>query len=47
MNADLSTGEATGDGTDKLIGIGVLVGSDFDDTLIGDEKSNVFVGTRG
>jgi Ca2+-binding RTX toxin-like protein len=47
VNADLSTGEATGDGTDKLIGISGLVGSDFDDTLIGDDRSNFFEGLDG
>jgi Ca2+-binding RTX toxin-like protein len=47
VNADLSTGQATGDGTDKLIGIVGLVGSDFNDTLIGDENANFFEGHEG
>jgi Ca2+-binding RTX toxin-like protein len=47
VSADLSTGEATGDGTDKLIGIGGLVGSDFDDTLTGDANANWFEGHDG
>ncbi len=45
--ADLSTGQATGDGTDKLIGIEGLVGSKYDDTLTGDENANVFAGLGG
>jgi Ca2+-binding RTX toxin-like protein len=45
--ADLSTGQATGEGTDQLIGIDGLVGSDFDDTLIGDEAQNFFDGREG
>lgn len=47
MIADLSTGQATGDGTDKLINIGGLVGSQFDDTLIGDELENDFLALEG
>jgi Ca2+-binding RTX toxin-like protein len=45
--ADLSTGQATGEGTDKLIHIEGLVGSNYDDTLTGDEKQNQFVGLEG
>lgn len=47
VSADLSIGEATGDGTDKLIGIGGVVGSDFDDTLKGDDNANWFEGHDG
>jgi Ca2+-binding RTX toxin-like protein len=45
--ADLSTGQATGEGTDTLIGIEGLVGSRYNDTLTGDEQNNVFAGLEG
>jgi Ca2+-binding RTX toxin-like protein len=47
VSADLSTGEATGDGTDTLIGILALVGGDFDDKFTGDEEFNLFLGRGG
>lgn len=47
VNADLSTGRASGEGTDTLIGIEGLVGSKYDDTLVGDEKPNAFDGQGG
>jgi Ca2+-binding RTX toxin-like protein len=47
VNVDLSTGRATGEGTDKLIEIEGLVGSDHDDTLTGDENYNFFQGLEG
>jgi Ca2+-binding RTX toxin-like protein len=40
VQADLTTGTATGEGTDTLTGIEYLEGSDFEDTLTGDAGSN-------
>ena len=47
VNANLSTGSATGEGTDRLIGIYGLVGSDYDDTLVGGPYDNEFMGLEG
>ena len=47
VTANLSTGQATGEGTDKLIHIEGLVGSNFNDALTGDEKPNQFAGLEG
>lgn len=47
VQVSLSTGVATGDGTDTLANIEGLVGSTFDDTLEGNELNNVFVGWYG
>jgi Ca2+-binding RTX toxin-like protein len=47
VNADLSTGRATGEGIDRLIGIEALTGSAFDDILVGDENANGFQGMEG
>jgi Ca2+-binding RTX toxin-like protein len=45
--ADLSTGTATGEGTDTLNGIENLNGSRFNDTLTGDVGSNLLHGLAG
>jgi Ca2+-binding RTX toxin-like protein len=47
VQASLTTGVATGDGTDALVNVEGLFGSAFDDTLEGDGLSNVFVGWHG
>lgn len=47
VQADLSTGQATGDGTDELIGIEGLFGSNEDDKLVGDTGGNSFEGLEG
>jgi len=47
VDVDLSVGEATGEGTDKLSGIQAVFGSDFDDTLVGDTTTNQFEGLEG
>ena len=47
VRADLSTGEATGEGSDRLIGIEALTGSRFDDTLVGDRGVNQIEGLEG
>jgi Ca2+-binding RTX toxin-like protein len=45
--ADLTAGQATGEGTDTLIHIEGLVGSYYDDTLTGDEAENQLMGLGG
>ncbi len=47
VEVDLSAREATGEGTDALVGIQGVFGSDFDDTLVGDTASNQFEGLEG
>jgi Ca2+-binding RTX toxin-like protein len=47
VQVSLTTGVATGDGTDTLTNIEGLFGSAFDDTLEGNELANVFVGWEG
>ena len=47
INANLATGIAIGDGTDQLFDIERLVGSNFDDTLIGNAGSNNFIAMLG
>ena len=47
VQADLSMGYATGDGTDTLIRIDGLVGSHHDDLLVGDAGQNKFEGLEG
>ncbi len=47
VNVNLTTGLATGEGTDRLIGIYGLVGSNYDDTLVGSPYDNEFMGLEG
>ena len=47
VTVDLVTGTATGDGTDTLVGIENATGSNYPDTLIGNELDNVFYGWDG
>lgn len=45
--ANLMTGQATGEGTDRLIGIENISGSDADDQLTGDDLENLLRGNFG
>jgi Ca2+-binding RTX toxin-like protein len=47
VEADLSTGTATGQGTDTLTGLENLTGTLFDDVLTGDDGPNVIDGAFG
>ena len=47
VSVNLTTGEATGEGTDTLTGINDIEGSLFDDLLIGERWSNEIVGGLG
>jgi Ca2+-binding RTX toxin-like protein len=47
INANLSTGVATGEGNDTLSGIEALGGADQGDTLTGDANTNYFFGWGG
>ncbi len=47
VGANLSTGTATGDGTDTLTSIENLTGSAYGDTLTGDSNANVLTGGDG
>ena len=47
VQGDLETDLVTGHGTDVLRGIEGLVGSSFDDVLLGDDASNLLVGEEG
>ena len=47
INANLSTGTATGEGNDELVSIEHLAGSGYDDTLIGNASVNELIGTCG
>jgi Ca2+-binding RTX toxin-like protein len=47
VTANLTTGTATGDGTDTLTGIENLDGSGLNDTLTGDAGPNVLIGHEG
>ena len=44
VHADLNTGDVTGPGAVKLVGIEALEGTQFDDVLIGDGAGNVVYG---
>lgn len=47
VNVDLQTGQATGQGSDTLSGINVVIGTMFADTLRGDNNDNGFEGEGG
>jgi Ca2+-binding RTX toxin-like protein len=47
VHADLAAGEAVTSGVDTLVGITNLVGSKYDDTLIGNDQDNLIFGSRG
>lgn len=47
VNVNLETGRATGEGTDILHGIDGVFGSQFDDTLTGDDRTNFIWGNGG
>jgi Ca2+-binding RTX toxin-like protein len=47
VQADLTTGRASGDGSDTLVGIDSLGGSRFGDTLVGDADINNLSGESG
>jgi Ca2+-binding RTX toxin-like protein len=47
VEVDLAAGVATGEGTDALVGIQGVFGSNFDDTLTGDTTNNQFEGLEG
>ena len=47
VKANITKGTAVGEGKDDLLSIEGLIGSNFDDVLIGDERSNYLVGLLG
>jgi Ca2+-binding RTX toxin-like protein len=47
VHGDLVTGVVSGHGSDRLVRIEGLVGSRFDDVLLGDQRSNLLVGEDG
>ncbi len=47
VTADLETGTATGQGDDDLLAVEGLVGSNFDDVLLGDGISNLISAQEG
>lgn len=47
LDANLLTGDITGDGNDTVSGIEAVGAADGDDTLIGDEGDNIFFGWGG
>jgi Ca2+-binding RTX toxin-like protein len=47
VKASLSTGSASGRGTDRLTGLEGISGSRFADSLAGDGRDNVLIGQRG
>ncbi len=47
VSASLTTNSATGDGTDELFDFENVVGSPFDDTLVGDSGANTIQGLDG
>lgn len=47
VTANFMEGSASGEGTDQLVDVEAIVGSPFDDLLIGDEGSNIFMPYTG
>ena len=47
MIVDLVRGQAVGDGTDSLFAIENVLGSSFDDRLLGNRGANVLIGSDG
>ena len=47
VSASLTTNSATGDGTDELFDFENVIGSPFDDTLVGDSGANTIQGLDG
>lgn len=47
VNVNLQTGRVTGQGTDTLHNIDGVFGSEFDDTIVGDENTNFLWGNGG
>lgn len=47
VTVNLATGTATGEGTDRLVRMDDALGSNFDDTLIGDARMNFLLGGPG
>ena len=47
VRVDLQEGTAEGEGSDTLVGIGAVVGSPFDDVLLGDPSANGLWGDAG
>jgi Ca2+-binding RTX toxin-like protein len=47
IDVDLQTGQATGDGSDTLAGIQAVLGTQFADTLTGDNNDNLFESEGG
>jgi Ca2+-binding RTX toxin-like protein len=47
VTVNLATGVATGEGTDRLVQVDDALGSDHNDTLIGDARMNFLIGGRG
>ncbi|MEA2460642.1 MAG: hypothetical protein QOH90_819 [Actinomycetota bacterium] len=47
VKVNLATGVATGQGKDKLVGVEDVIGSQFNDRLIGNGKANFFFGFEG
>lgn len=47
VSVNLTTGRATGDGADVLVGIEDVVGSDYADTLVGSGAENILEGLAG
>ena len=47
VHADLSTGEATGHGNDRMVSVETVAGTYFDDVLYGDDNANFLAGGTG
>ncbi|HEX2296721.1 MAG TPA: hypothetical protein VHN37_15620 [Actinomycetota bacterium] len=47
VTVDLAAGTATGQGTDRIVGIDMVVGSRYDDVISGDDTQNVILGGDG